>query len=32
MYKWAHQRDPSLQLFVNDYAIISNPGKQVEDL
>jgi len=28
MYKWAHQRDPSLQLFVNDYAIISNPGKQ----
>ena len=30
MYKWAHQKDPSLQLFVNDYAIISNPGKQVE--
>ena len=29
MYKWAHQKDPSLQLFVNDYAIISNPGKQV---
>ena len=30
MYQWAHQKDPSLQLFVNDYAIISNPGKQVE--
>ena len=29
MYQWAHQKDPSLQLFVNDYAIISNPGKQV---
>jgi len=28
MYQWAHQKDPSLQLFVNDYAIISNPGKQ----
>ena len=32
MYKWAHQKDPSLQLFVNDYAIISNPGKQVKEL
>ena len=29
MYQWAHKKDPSLQLFVNDYAIISNPGKQV---
>ena len=29
MYQWAHQKDPSLQLFVNDYSIISNPGAQV---